>query len=207
MAWRAKFGKSENRCADPHNSRYHGDSHRFVKSILTLVHLRRANPQFPIRPYLSLLVDCLEDTDAHVRDCARTSVVELFSGPHVTDAARADLKKEMTKKNVRKTIVDGVLSKLMAAGNSSTPQSRDGSENGDAGSSKPKEYIPPSLMLQGKRSRAPSQGSNLSRSTSQPNAKEGTSSRPSSRMDVVSPPPVATPTSEATDIRAAYVSH
>ncbi|RXW25151.1 hypothetical protein EST38_g686 [Candolleomyces aberdarensis] len=156
------------------------------QSILTLVHLRRANPQFPMRPYLSLLVDCLEDTDAHVRDCARTSVVELFSGPHVTDAARADLKKEMTKKNVRKTIVDGVLSKLMAAGNSSTPQSRDGSENGDAGSSKPKEYVPPSMMLQGKRPRAPSQGSNLSKSTSQPNVKEGTSSRPSSRMDIAS---------------------
>lgn len=51
-----------------------------------------------------------------MRDCARNSVIELFTAPGVTDAARADLKKEMTRKNVRKTIVDAVLGKLMAAG-------------------------------------------------------------------------------------------
>ncbi|KAF7355127.1 hypothetical protein MSAN_01428300 [Mycena sanguinolenta] len=107
------------------------------QSILTLVHIRRAHQQFPIRVYVSQLVDALEDTDAHVRDCSRQSVIELFSGPGVSDAARADLKKEMTKKNVRKTIVEGVLSKLIGVGGSmssmggSGPQSREGSENGD----------------------------------------------------------------------------
>jgi len=86
------------------------------QTITTLVHLRRTHPSFPIRPYLPQLVEALEDSDGTVRDCARNSVIEIFTAPGVTDAARADLKKEMTKKNVRKTIVDTVLGKLMAAG-------------------------------------------------------------------------------------------
>lgn len=55
-------------------------------------------PCFPLRPYLPLLVELLEDSDSNVREVARQSVVELFTGPTVTDAARADLKKEMAKK-------------------------------------------------------------------------------------------------------------
>lgn len=43
----------------------------------------------------------------------------LFSGPQVTDAARADLKNEMTKKGVRKTIVNDLLGKLLAGKTSS----------------------------------------------------------------------------------------
>ena len=86
------------------------------QTIVTLVNLRRAHPSFPIRPYLPQLVEGLEDSDGTVRDCARNSVIEIFTAPGVTDAARADLKKEMTKKNVRKTIVEAVIGKLMAAG-------------------------------------------------------------------------------------------
>ena len=170
------------------------------------MNIRRAHPQFPIRPYLSLLVDCLEDTDAHVRDCARTSVVELFSGPYVTDAARADLKKELTKKNVRKTIVDGVLSKLLAA--SSFPPS-EGSENGDVGPSKPKEYLPPSLMLAGKRPRVPSSGSGLSKTASSSSVKD-TFSRPDSRGAAPSPTPGSQPqtpmaSDSSAEVRPVYV--
>jgi CLIP-associating protein 1/2 len=44
----------------------------------------------------------------------------MFTAPTVTDGARADLKKEMTKKGVRKGIVDGVLGQLF--GNAQTPQ-------------------------------------------------------------------------------------
>jgi CLIP-associating protein 1/2 len=118
-------------------------------------------------------VDALEDSDAHVRDCARTSVVELFSGPGVTDAARADLKKEMTKKGVRKTIIDSVLSKLLSVSTSGsnsgvrsgavTPvggggHSEFGSEAGDATplaasttTAPGKGYMPPSLTLAARR--------------------------------------------------------
>lgn len=84
-----------------------------MQSILALVHLRRTNSTFPFRSFLPHLVDTLEDSDGTVRDCARNSVVEIFTSPGVTDGARADLKKEMTKKNVRKGIVDGVLNQLL----------------------------------------------------------------------------------------------
>ncbi|KIY49594.1 hypothetical protein FISHEDRAFT_72906 [Fistulina hepatica ATCC 64428] len=127
------------------------------QSIMTLTLIRRDRHQFPLRPFVSSLVDCLEDTDAHVRDCARTSIIELFSGPATTDAARSDLKKEMTKKGVRKTIVDSVLAKLMNGGGAGDAS---GSENDD---SKPaKQYIPPSIALQMKKPVI----ANMSRTTS-----------------------------------------
>ncbi|KIK65484.1 hypothetical protein GYMLUDRAFT_38957 [Collybiopsis luxurians FD-317 M1] len=167
------------------------------QSILTLVHIRRQHHMFPLRPYLSLLVDCLEDTDAHVRDCARQSIVELFSGPSVTDAARADLKKEMTKKSVRKTIVDGVLSKLFSNGNGveSTPQSPTGSEPGEA-----KTYVPPSLVLQG---RKPSGPSVIPRTFSQSSIP-----RPPSRAAALDTSTPSTPTAEASsaEVNPVYIA-
>jgi len=59
-------------------------------------------------------VDALEDSDGSVRDCARESVIQIFTGPTVTDAARADLKKEMVKKGVRKNIQEAILTRLLA---------------------------------------------------------------------------------------------
>lgn len=172
------------------------------------MHIRRTHHLFPIRPYLSLLVECLEDTDPHVRDCARQSIIELFSGPGVTDAARADLKKELIKKGVRKTIVDGVLSKLLGGTSSgSNSQSREGSENGEASTSK-QEYVPPSLALQGKRPRVASQSSaGIPRTASQSSTKE--IPRPISRADLVSPQPSQpqTPVTESLEIRPVYVRY
>ena len=159
---------------------------------------------FPIRPYLSLLVDCLEDTDPHVRECARHSIVELFSGPGVTDAARADLKKELMKKGVRKTIVDGVLSRLLAGSIGSKPQSREGSENGEGTNpSKNKEYIPPSMTLLAKKPQAIGPGGGLARTISQSSFKE--LQRPTSRAAMVSPPPQMP--AEILEIQAVYVGH
>ncbi|KAF5363905.1 hypothetical protein D9756_000866 [Leucocoprinus leucothites] len=189
------------------------------QSILVLVSIRRTHPQFPLRPYLSLLVDCLEDTDAHVRDCSRTSVVELFTGPGTTDAARADLKKEMTKKGVRKTIMDGVLAKLLGASTtSSNPQSREGSENGDATATK-RDYVPPSLMLQGKRPRVPSGTQTSFAPSRSTHTRDGSkplsrpSSRAASRADTATPPPPApiaraasTPTGENADVQTVFIT-
>ncbi|KAG5339205.1 hypothetical protein C0989_005186 [Termitomyces sp. Mn162] len=64
-----------------------------------------------------------------------------LASPGVTDGARADLKKEMTKKGVRKTIVEGVLSKVLGASVNSNTYGHEGSENGDAPDTKPKEWI------------------------------------------------------------------
>jgi CLIP-associating protein 1/2 len=126
----------------------------------------------------------------------------LFTGPGVTDAARADLKNQMTKKGVRKTIVDGVLSKLLGSGSvENNPQGQEGSENGDG----KKEYVPPSLALQSKRPRTASQNTGTARMVSGSGSKE--ISRPASRAAASSPPPPQTPTTESADIRPVYVSH
>ncbi|TFY58933.1 hypothetical protein EVJ58_g6102 [Rhodofomes roseus] len=176
-----------------------------VQAVLTLVHLRRAHHLFPIRPYLPALVEALEDTDGTVRECARQSTVELFTGPGVSDAARADLKKEMTKKGVRKTIVDGVLSRLLAGsgGGASTPGtlSDAGSENGDAAH---KEYVPPSVALMNRR---PTQTAGLPRTTSQTSV--GSVPRPGSRSAMVSPSPVDSPTAASaggSDVKPVYIA-
>lgn len=123
----------------------------------------------------------------------------------MTDGARADLKKEMTKKGVRKTIVDGVLAKLLGSGSAASgPQSREGSENGDASSGKAKEYVPPSLALQGRRPTVTGSGSGISRTVSSTSARD--ISRPSSRAAMAASPTPATPSSESNDVRPVYVS-
>ncbi|TDL29310.1 hypothetical protein BD410DRAFT_758063 [Rickenella mellea] len=174
------------------------------QSILTLVHVRRVNRSFPIRPYLPHLVEALEDTDGTVRDCARQSVVELFTGPGVTDAARADLKKEMTRKGVRKTIVDSVVGKLLPGSGEQVGGLQN--EPSESESSK-KEYIPPSMALQNRRPTA-SLGSGISRtfsqstSTSQISQSENTS-RPASRMGNEIPP---TPTAESVEVPSVFIA-
>ncbi|KAI0771878.1 clasp N terminal-domain-containing protein [Trametes elegans] len=176
------------------------------QSILVLVHIRRSHHMFPLRPYLPYLVGALEDTDGTVRECARQSVVELFTGPGVTDAARADLKKELTKKGVRKTIVDSVLTKVLAAGaGSSTPASDAGSENGD-GPASTKEYVPPSIALMNKRPGTAASGSvPVSRAASQGNVREP--SRPVSRAAVMSPTGEGLPAAGGgSGVKAVYIA-
>ena len=180
----------------------------FTKSLLVLCQTRRQNSAIPLKPYLPHLVDLLEDTDGTVRECARQSVVELFTGPNVSDAARAELKKEMTKKNVRKTIVDSVQAKLMAGGTRPTSadwspgQSDGGSELGESNARK--EYIPPSLKLLGRQPTASVGNPVLSRTVSAgaPGSGSAASSRPGSRLGGELP---ITPTSESGEVAVVYV--
>jgi CLIP-associating protein 1/2 len=179
-----------------------------IQSILTLVDIRRAHHLFPIRPYLPMLVGVLEDSDSTVRETSKTSVVVLFTGPGASDAARADLKRELTKKGVRKTIVDSVLTKVLGSGNTS-PSAGEGAES--QGTSQPqvgvkKEYMPPSLALQSQKSVGgvdfPAPGpSTASRTGSHGSMKE--SSRPASRAAVASPTPNGGDTTA--NVQAVYV--
>ncbi|KAL4241509.1 CLASP family protein [Abortiporus biennis] len=153
------------------------------QTLLTLVNIRRIHHLFPIRAYLPHLVETLEDNDSNVREIAKQSVVELFTGPGVTDAARADLKKEMSKKNVRKSIVEFILAKVLAGGgglNSPVALSDAGSENGDVPSTA---YVPPSIAIANKKP-PPTTSSN---GASKPSL--AVASRPASRAALVSPLP------------------
>lgn len=133
-----------------------------------------------------------------MRECARQSVVELFTGPGVTDAARADLKNAMAKKNVRKTIVDGVLQRVLAGGGTASPAggSEFGSDHGEA-STGGTGYVPPSIALKSKRPGA----TGISKSSSQREI-----SRPISRAATASPVPgEGGNNGGSSDVKAVYV--
>jgi CLIP-associating protein 1/2 len=154
-----------------------------------------------------MLVSALEDSDSTVRETTKTSVVTLFTGPGASDAARADLKRELTKKGVRKTIVDAVLSKVLGSGNASTVAG-EGPEVPGASQSRTaakKEYIPPSLALQQKSATgsdfAAPGPSTVPRTVSHSSIKE--SSRPTSRAAVAPPTPSGGDTTA--NVQAVYV--
>lgn len=192
-----------------------------LQSILVLVQIRRSHPSFGLRSYLPALVASLEDSDSNVRECAKQSLVELFTSPGVTDAARADLKKEMTKKGVRKGTMDSVLSQVLSAPTSSLT-SADHNELSQSGGKKG--YVPPSLALLGKTPSSLPNGSGSTpgpsavvraRTTSRGNTGPKVPSRPPSRSGVVSPTPTEasgggggsnTGGTSLADIRNVYVS-
>lgn len=146
--------------------------------------------------------------------------MELFTSPGVTDAARADLKKEMTKKGVRKATMDSVLGQVLSASTSSliSTSSNELSQSGGK-----KDYVPPSLALLGKTSSILSNGSGSTpgpsvtarvRTTSRGNTGPKVPSRPLSRAEVASPTPTdasggagtsSTGGTNLADIRNVYV--
>lgn len=89
-----------------------------MQSLLYVAGLRAAHPTLPLRPWVPLLVDLLEDSDATVRDVARESLVSIFTAPSISPAAKTDLKREILKKGVRRTTSDAILKRIL--GNSAT---------------------------------------------------------------------------------------
>lgn len=166
--------------------------------------MRRLHTSLPLKPYVPQLIDLLEDGDGTVRATAREAVIELFSGPTVTDSARADLKKEMGNRNVRKTTQEVILQRLLSGGpgpgTGSAGQSEAGSENGDAPN---KQYVPPSLKLQSRQLTTTSVHSAMTRTVSTSTSLNEGLSRPGSRLGTEVP---ATPTSESGEVQLVYVS-
>lgn len=126
-----------------------------------------------------------------MRDTTRQAVIEMFST--ATEMARTDLKKEMTKKNVRKAIVDSVLNQLLSASANHAPQTLDDAP------SRTKEYIPPSVALSN--SRRPT----ASNSDDMIGNKSGTTPyRPASRSETSTP--LATPAVDSVQVQPVYVT-
>lgn len=178
--------------------------HSYLQALITYVEVRRLHSSLPLKPYVPQIIALLEDGDGSVRTTSRDSVVELFTAPTVTDAARADLKKEMASKGVRKTTQENILQRLLTGGPGSgvgsAGQSEAGSENGEPPK---KQYIPPSLKLQGRQPTSSSMHSAMSRSISTSTSLGDGFSRPASRLAGEIP---ATPTSEPGEVQAVYVS-
>lgn len=92
-----------------------------------------------LKTWLGVLVDLLEDGDGNVRDQAREvsrpfsliyadrkrfkTVVELLSPPSTPPAARSEFKRLLVARNVRKTIADDIITRILSGEGSdrSTP--------------------------------------------------------------------------------------
>ncbi|WOO85720.1 Protein STU1 [Vanrija pseudolonga] len=77
--------------------------------------------KLPLKPWLPGLVNLLEDGDGSVRDQARETVVALLSPPTVPAAARSELKKLMLARNVRKSIADVVIARVLGGDSGPAP--------------------------------------------------------------------------------------
>ncbi|KAJ9474923.1 Protein STU1 [Pseudozyma hubeiensis] len=88
------------------------------QSVLLLPVLRQNCEKYPVRPLLPITVELLLDADATVREGARSTLVTLFSS--ATPAAKADLKKELEKRAVRKQTADGILREVLGAPSAAT---------------------------------------------------------------------------------------
>ncbi|KAJ9666820.1 hypothetical protein H2201_002954 [Coniosporium apollinis] len=64
----------------------------------------------PFKSFVPLLVANLEDADGNVRETAKSAVVDLFR--NAPDHAKTDLKKQMTRHNVRSSIATYIVSQL-----------------------------------------------------------------------------------------------
>ena len=83
------------------------------QSVLLLPILRQNCEKYPVRPLLPITVELLLDADATVREGARSTLVTLFSS--ATPAAKADLKKELEKRAVRKQTAEAILLEVLGA--------------------------------------------------------------------------------------------
>ncbi|WVQ71295.1 hypothetical protein IAR50_000822 [Cryptococcus sp. DSM 104548] len=96
-----------------------------VEAMKVVVRLREmVGAKMGLRGWLGVLVDLLEDGDGSVRDQARETVVALLAPPTTPPAARSELKKLLVAKNVRKTIADNIIARILGgevASGRSTP--------------------------------------------------------------------------------------
>lgn len=133
----------------------------------------------------------MQDSDGTVRDCGRASILSLFTGPGVTDAARSDLKKELEKKGVRKGTADSILEKVLGSGEPADPLP-DSQGNGKR----------PALGTFGPKQ----SGRTLSRSISQSKLSEASSAdRPPSQAGPTLDGQVAVPAGVIVDVPPVYV--
>lgn len=67
----------------------------------------------PLKPFLPLLVDNLEDADGAVREYAKESIVAILGVPGVPLAARSEFRKLCEVRSIKTNVVDGILAQLV----------------------------------------------------------------------------------------------
>ncbi|OCF56681.1 hypothetical protein L486_05535 [Kwoniella mangroviensis CBS 10435] len=88
-----------------------------VESLKILSRLRlELGPKLGLKGWLGILVDLLEDSDGNVREQAKETVVTLLSPSSTPPAARSELKKLLLARNVRKTISNDIIARVLGGG-------------------------------------------------------------------------------------------
>nr|XP_018264986.1 uncharacterized protein I303_03168 [Kwoniella dejecticola CBS 10117]OBR87144.1 hypothetical protein I303_03168 [Kwoniella dejecticola CBS 10117] len=91
-----------------------------VESLKILARLKNElGPKFSLKGWLGVLVDLLEDSDGNVREQAKETVVALLSPSSTPAAARSELKKLLLARNVRKTISNDIIARVLGGGGES----------------------------------------------------------------------------------------
>ncbi|ORX34125.1 clasp N terminal-domain-containing protein [Kockovaella imperatae] len=86
-----------------------------VEGMKVILELREDKDSgLPLKPWLGTLVDLLEDSDSHVRDQARETLVGILAPASTPPAAKSEVKKLLSAKGTRKTIADGILARIFA---------------------------------------------------------------------------------------------
>ncbi|KIR43244.1 protein STU1 [Cryptococcus deuterogattii 99/473] len=86
-----------------------------VEGMKVLARVRsKEGAKMGLKSWLGILVDLLEDGDGNVRDQARETVVELLSPSSTPSAARSDFKRLLVARNVRKTIADDIITRILS---------------------------------------------------------------------------------------------
>jgi len=87
-----------------------------VHYLIALRDSTASHPLPPLRPFTPFLLPLLSDSDAAVRALALKATIDIFSAPSVSPAAKADLKREMAKRDVNKKVQDTVLAAILGGG-------------------------------------------------------------------------------------------
>ncbi|BFZ61453.1 suppressor of tub2 mutation [Saitoella coloradoensis] len=92
------------------------------QSLTWIVEAYRANASFMFRSFVPYMLKLLEDANEMVRETSKEVVVEMHRS--AGSAAKADLKRELLRKNIRRSIATYVLSQLQLADASELEQLR-----------------------------------------------------------------------------------
>lgn len=84
------------------------------QTTLLLPSLRDAVTRLPLRPLLPVVVEHLSDADPGVREASRTACISLFS--QASPVAKAELKREIEKRGVRKQTADAIIGQVFGGG-------------------------------------------------------------------------------------------
>ncbi|KAJ9114256.1 hypothetical protein QFC22_005708 [Naganishia vaughanmartiniae] len=118
-----------------------------VGGMRVLCGVRQQTRTLGLKIFLPLLVGMLEDGDGSVREEAKSTLVDLLSPSDIPASARSELQKLMQSRSLKSSLVDGIMSGILAG-----PQTRQEGESGHGAAGKAvsgagESDVPPVLIV------------------------------------------------------------